>query len=68
MTAPTEFEKRLVELNLTYAQIELVKQAVEKAVIGKTEFADIHHQARDRWLQATGRNQLRSEQRKALRG
>lgn len=26
MSAPTDFEKRLIELNLTYAQIELVKQ------------------------------------------
>jgi len=34
MTAPTDFEKRLIELNLTYAQIELVKQAVEEIVIG----------------------------------
>lgn len=33
MTAPTDFEKRLIELNLTYAEIELVKQAVEEIVI-----------------------------------
>lgn len=33
MSAPTDFEKRLAELNLTYAQIELVKQAVEEFYI-----------------------------------
>jgi len=34
MTAPTDFEKRLIELNLTYAQIELIKQAVREHIIG----------------------------------
>ena len=37
MSTQTDFDKKLHDIGLTYLQGELVKQAVDKYVIGKTQ-------------------------------
>lgn len=61
------FHKELEQLNLSYTQIELVKQAVEKHIIGEDE--DRNHRYNKNWqVEIDARNYQRQEQRKALYG
>lgn len=46
---------------------QAILQWVNDEVIGKTEKANIHEQPQDKWLETTGRNQLRTNQRDILK-
>jgi len=64
------FDQALKELNLTFAQTELIKQAVEEFVIGDNERIPQSESGIDLGMITgiTPRNKLRDAQRQALRG
>lgn len=69
----TDFDKAIDQLNLTYAQIELIKQAVEKTIIEPSYemfFTKDVPQNLEEYMESVGlgRDDLRNKQKIALRG
>jgi hypothetical protein len=69
----SEFDRAIDQLNLTYAQVELIKQAVEKTIIEPSYemfFTKDIPQNLEQHMESVGlwRDDLRNKQKKALRG
>lgn len=69
-TMKSPFQKELDSLNLTFAQVEIIKQAIERYVIGDDDKVSVNDddEAQYEAYEAIDRNNLRYQQRIALRG